>query len=153
MSAKLVTPTWSHDHPTRQKVIKKYIFLGYTHLRSKKPRSLFSSQGTQSRQRAWFDFYLLFSAITVKFPCSSTMADGTVDNKVNTVTIKVPPLFKHAPETWFVHLEHNSTLSSLKPAPPSFIGAFLLYPPKSPPSWRTWSETLEKNLIKKSRIV
>ena len=33
------------------------------------------------------------------------MADDIVDDKVNTITIKVPSFFKRAPETWFGHLE------------------------------------------------
>ena len=32
-------------------------------------------------------------------------ADGIVEEKVNTITIKVLLFFKHAPETWFTHLE------------------------------------------------
>ena len=42
------------------------------------------------------------------------MADGTVHNEINTITIKVPPFFKHAPETLFVHLEAQFNLKQLK---------------------------------------
>ena len=48
------------------------------------------------------------------------MADGTVDDKVNTVTIKVPLFFKHAPETWFVHLEAQFDLKQLKTSSTKF---------------------------------
>ena len=40
------------------------------------------------------------------------MAKG-VDNEVNTVTIKVLPFFKHAPETWFAHLEAQFNIKKL----------------------------------------
>ena len=59
MSAKLVTPKWSCDHPTRPNSykIKKYIFLVFNHLWSKEPHSMFSLQQTQSRQRGLFNFF------------------------------------------------------------------------------------------------
>ena len=40
------------------------------------------------------------------------MADG-VNDKNNTVAIKVPPFFKHAPETWFAHLEAQFDIKKL----------------------------------------
>ena len=47
------------------------------------------------------------------------MADGIIEEKVNTITIKVPLFFKHAPETWFERLEakfdiKKITTSSIK---------------------------------------
>ena len=48
------------------------------------------------------------------------MADGTVDDKVNTFTIKVPPFFKHAPETWFMHLEAQFDIKQLKTSSTKF---------------------------------
>ena len=49
------------------------------------------------------------------------MADSTIDDKVNsTVTIKVQPFFKHAPETWFVHLEAQFDLKQLKTSSTKF---------------------------------
>ena len=48
------------------------------------------------------------------------MADGIVDDEVNTVTIKVPPFFKHAPETWFMHLEAQFDLKQLKTSSTKF---------------------------------
>ena len=72
--------------------------------------------------------------ITVKFHCSSTMAEGTIDDEVNTVTIKVPLFFKHAPETWFVNLEAQFDFKQLKPRSTKFYWCILLYPLKSLPS-------------------
>ena len=40
-------------------------------------------------------------------------SEGTVDDKVNTLTIKVLPFFKHAPETWFWHLEAQFYIKKL----------------------------------------
>ena len=42
------------------------------------------------------------------------MTDSAVDDKVNTVTIKVPSFFKHVPETWFMHLKAQFNLKQLK---------------------------------------
>ena len=41
------------------------------------------------------------------------MAVGIVDDKVNTVTIKVPLFFKYAPETWFAHLENQFNIKKI----------------------------------------
>ena len=48
------------------------------------------------------------------------MANGTVDDKVNTIIIKVPPFFKHAPETWFAHLEAQFNIKQLKTSSTKF---------------------------------
>ena len=44
------------------------------------------------------------------------MANGIVNDKVNTVAIKVPPFFKHAPE----HLEAQFDLKQLKTSSTKF---------------------------------
>ena len=132
----------------RQIIIKKYIFLVFTHLQSKEPHTpCFHHSKLKVDEDCGLTIFF-FSAITVNFPCSSTIAESIVYAKVNAVTIKAPLFFKHAPETWFSHF---STLRRLQSAPPSFIGAFMLYPLTSLSSWHTWSETLEKILIEKSR--
>ena len=112
MYTKLVTLTWLCDHPTKTNSYKELHFFVFTHLWSKEPCSLFSSQRTQSRQRLWFNIFF-FSAITVNFLCSSTMADGTANDEVSTVTIKVPLFFKYAPETWFAHLENQFNIKKI----------------------------------------
>ena len=48
------------------------------------------------------------------------MAEGTVDDEVNILTIKVPQFFKHAPETWFVHLEDQFDLKQFKTSSTKF---------------------------------
>ena len=58
--------------------------------------------------------------IRVKLLCSSTIAHGTVNDEVNTVTIKVPPLFKHAPESWCIYFEAQFDLKQLKTSSTKF---------------------------------
>ena len=58
------------------------------------------------------------------------MADVTVYDQVNTVSIKVPPFFKHAPETWFVHLEAQSDLKQLKTSSTKFYLCISALPSK-----------------------
>ena len=48
------------------------------------------------------------------------MADGIVNDKVNTVTIKVLLFFKHAPETCFAHLEAQFNIKLLKTSSTKF---------------------------------
>ena len=56
------------------------------------------------------------------------MVNGTVDDEVNTVTIKVPPFFKHALETWFVHLEAQFDLKQLKTSSMKFYWCITALP-------------------------
>ena len=48
------------------------------------------------------------------------MADSTVEDLVNTVTIKVPLFFKHAPETWFMQLEAQFDIKQLRTSSTKF---------------------------------
>ena len=88
----------------RQTVIKKHIFLSSPISDQKNLAPCFHHSKLQVDKDCGSTF-IFFSAIAVTFQRSSTMADGTVDDTVNTVTIKVTPFLKHAPETWFAHLE------------------------------------------------
>ena len=58
------------------------------------------------------------------------MANNTVDDKVNTVTIKVPRFFKHAPETWFVPLEAQCDHKQLKTSSTKFYWCISALPSK-----------------------
>ena len=70
------------------------------------------------RWRLWFNF--TFSAGQVFFPFFITKADSSESiDSIPHVTIKVPTFYKHALDTWFVHLEaqfalRNITASSTK---------------------------------------
>ena len=76
----------------------------FTHLRLKEPCSLFYHSELKVDKDPGSTL-IFISVITVNFSCSSTRAIGKIDDKANTITIKVPPFFKHTPETWFVYLE------------------------------------------------
>ena len=56
------------------------------------------------------------------------MADGTVYDKVKTITIKVLLFFKHSPETWFVHLEAQFDLEQLKTSSTKFYWCMFALP-------------------------
>ena len=48
------------------------------------------------------------------------MADDIVEDKVNTVPIKVLPFFKFTPETWFAHLEAQFDIKKIKTSSTKF---------------------------------
>ena len=50
-------------------------------------------------------------------------------NTVPHVTIKVPTIYKHVPDTWLVHLEAQFALRQI-----IFIGPSQLFPPTYPTS-------------------
>ena len=55
--------------------------------------------------------------------------------KVNTVAIKVPQFFKHAPETWFVHLEAQFDLKQLKTSSTKFYHCISALPSEVATQW------------------
>ena len=58
------------------------------------------------------------------------MADGIVNDLVNSVALKVLPFFKHASETWFVHLEAQFDLKQLKTSSTKFYYCISALPSK-----------------------
>ena len=48
------------------------------------------------------------------------MANSIVDDEVNTVTMKVPPFFKHAPDIWFAQLEAQFDIKKITICSPKF---------------------------------
>ena len=81
------------------------------------------------------------------------MADGTVDDEVNTFSIKVLPFYKQAQETWFVHLEAQFDLKQLKTSSTKFYWYISALPSEVSTQLTHMIQDLEKILIKKSRIV
>ena len=58
------------------------------------------------------------------------MSDGTADDKVNTVTIKIPLFFKHATEPWLSNLETQFDSKQLKTSSTKFYWCISALPTK-----------------------
>ena len=87
MSAKLVTPTWS-TWSLNKNSYKETHFVFSPFLDRKNLAPCFHNSELKVDDDRGLTFYFC-SAITVNFLHSSIMANGIVDDKVNTVTIKV----------------------------------------------------------------
>ena len=91
---------------------KTHSFL-FTLFRSKEPCSLFHHRELKVDGDPGSAFFT-FSAAWVFFPFFIAMADGSESNdSFHHVTIKVPTFYKHAPDTWFVHLEAQFALRKI----------------------------------------
>ena len=81
------------------------------------------------------------------------MADSTVDDKVNTLTIKVLLFFKHASKTWFVHLEAQFDHNQLKTSSTKFYWCISALPSEVSAHLTHMFRDPGEDPIKKSRIV